>query len=78
MDALETTVKELIGATAGYEPEDLKDGDTLVEDLGLDSLELVRLALDIEEQFDVEVPDEAIKPGMTVSEVVAAVRGLAA
>ena len=76
MDALEAKVRELIGETAGYEPADLKDDDKLVEDLGLDSLELVRLALDFEDAFDLEVPDDAVKAGMTVSEVVAAVRGL--
>jgi acyl carrier protein len=76
MDALETTIKELVADTAGCEVEDLQDTNTLVEDLELDSLDLVRLAQAIEDAFEIEVPDSAIRAGMTVADLVQEIRTL--
>ncbi len=43
----------------------------LIADLGLNSLDLVNLACIVEDEFDVEIPDRAIKDFKTVGDVIA-------
>ena len=42
----------------------------IIADLGLNSLDLINLVTDIEEGFDVEIPDRAIKLFKTVKDVI--------
>lgn len=58
------------------DPEAIKMESTLAIDLQLDSVELVELGLEIENAFDIEVPDSAINAGMTVQDVCEAVDSL--
>lgn len=48
----------------------------LREDLGLNSLDAVDLALELEDKLDVEVPDEQLATFQKVSDVVTAIQGL--
>lgn len=43
----------------------------LIDDLGLNSLDLVNLSCIVEDEFDIEIPDRAIKDFKTVGDVVA-------
>ena len=43
----------------------------IMEDLGADSLDVVDMLMSLEDEFDVEIPDEEIEKMRTVSEVVA-------
>lgn len=43
----------------------------IIEDLGADSLDVVDMLMSLEDEFDVEIPDEEIEKMRTVSEVVA-------
>lgn len=43
----------------------------LIADLGLNSLDLVNLAVKVEDEFDIEIPDRAIKDFKTVGDVIA-------
>ncbi len=52
--------------------EDTITMDTnIIEDLGADSLDVVDMLMSLEDEFDVEIPDEEIEKMRTVSEVVA-------
>ncbi len=42
----------------------------LIADLGLNSLDLVNLACIVEDEFDIEIPDRAIKDFKTVGDVI--------
>ncbi len=42
----------------------------LISDLGLNSLDLVNLASTVEDEFDIEIPDRAIKDLKTVENVI--------
>lgn len=42
----------------------------IAEDLGADSLDVVDLIMSIEEEFEVEVPDEAVEKIKTVGDIV--------
>lgn len=42
----------------------------LIADLGFNSLDLVNLACNVEDEFDIEIPDRAIKDFKTVGDVI--------
>ena len=42
----------------------------LIEDLGADSLDVVDLVMSIEDEFEIEVPDEAIENMRTIGDAV--------
>ena len=41
-----------------------------MEDLGADSLDVVDLVMSLEEEFDIEIPDEAVEGIKTVGDIV--------
>ena len=47
----------------------IKSGDTLRDDLGLDSLATIELVYQIEEAFDLEIPDNDLPGLVTVANV---------
>jgi len=49
----------------------IKPGDVLRDDLGLDSLTTIELLYQIEEEFDVEIPDTDLPSLVTVADVTA-------
>ncbi len=49
--SVEERLKEIIGRQAGIDPKGIKPSDRLREDLHLDSLDAVELALAIEDEF---------------------------
>lgn len=56
-----------------YMGEDIaiNEDTVLFADLGLNSLDLVNLSCEVEDAFDVEIPDRAIKDFKTVGDVIA-------
>ena len=52
------------------DPETVTEESLIIEDLGADSLDIVDLVMTIEEEFNVEVPDEEIENIRTVGDVV--------
>jgi acyl carrier protein len=63
-------VKELVRDRVRCEYDDIKVETKLVEDLGFDSLDAVIFTIDIEEKFDIEIPDEDIDSIVTIGDVV--------
>ena len=47
----------------------------IINDLGADSLDVVELVMAIEEEFDIEISDEAAEKIMTVGDIVTAIEG---
>lgn len=69
-------VKEVIAECFAMEVSEIKDESTLVDDLGADSLEVIELAMDLENEFDIDVSDEEIAGWLTVQDVVNSVQAL--
>jgi len=63
-------LKEIIVNQLGVEEEQVKMKSTFVDDLSADSLDIVELVMSIEEEFDLEIPDEAAEKIVTVEDVV--------
>ena len=59
---------KIITDRLGVEPDQIVPDATFNEDLGADSLDLVELIMGIEEEFDIEIPDEDAEKLTTVGE----------
>ena len=63
-------LKEVIANVLSVDPDEISMNTTFTEDLGADSLDVVDLIMSLEEEFDVEIPDEAVENIKTVGDVV--------
>lgn len=63
-------VKKIVIEHLGVEPEKVVDGANFIEDLGADSLDTVELVMAFEEEFGVEIPDDAAETIVTVGDAV--------
>jgi acyl carrier protein len=55
---IKNRIVEIIANQLGVEEEDVTDEASVTDDLGADSLDVVELVMALEEQFDLEIPDE--------------------
>lgn len=67
-------LKELVMDRLNVEEDQIKEDASFVEDLGADSLDIVELIMGIEEEFDVEIPDEDAEKLTNVGEALAYVK----
>ena len=63
-------LKEIIVDQLGVEESAVKPEATFVEDLSADSLDIVELVMAIEEEFELEIPDQAAESIVTVQDVI--------
>lgn len=63
-------VREIIARQLGIEPEAISMESRLIDDLKADSLDIVELVMDLEQEFDVEIPDEDLPKVQTVADIV--------
>lgn len=69
--SIEERVKDIIVDQLGVSAEQVTSEAKFVEDLGADSLDTVELVMALEEEFDIEVPDDEAEKLQAVSDVVA-------
>jgi acyl carrier protein len=63
-------VKKIVVEHLGVEPEKVVDKANFIDDLGADSLDTVELVMAFEEEFGVEIPDDAAETIVTVGDAV--------
>ncbi|MBD2432492.1 MAG: acyl carrier protein [Mastigocladus sp. ERB_26_2] len=61
-------VKKIVVEQLGVEPEKVTPQANFANDLNADSLDTVELVMALEEEFDIEIPDEAAEKITTVQE----------
>lgn len=66
--AVEEKVKEIVAEQLGVELGQVTPQASFVDDLGADSLDTVELVMALEEEFDLEIPDEDAEKIKTVGE----------
>ncbi len=64
------SVKEIIIEQLGVAENAVTMEASFIDDLGADSLDIVKLIMALEEKFDTEIPDEDAEKIVTVGEVV--------
>ena len=52
-------VRDIVVEQLGVEPDEVSIESTFIDDLGADSLDIVELIMAFEEEFNIEIPDEA-------------------
>ncbi len=67
---VEAKVKGIIAEQLGVSEEEIKTTSSFIEDLGADSLDIVELVMAMEEEFEVEIPDEEAENIKTVQDAV--------
>ena len=68
LEEVQAKLKEIVMDRLNAEEEQIKPEASFVEDLGADSLDIVELIMGIEEEFDIEIPDEDAEKLTTVGE----------
>ena len=66
---VEGKVKNIIVEQLGVDSEKVKAEASFIDDLGADSLDIVELVMAMEEEFDLEIPDEDAEKLRTVGDV---------
>ncbi len=63
-------LKEILAEQLDINKEDLSADTNLIEDLEVDSLDVVEMMMSIEDEFDVEIPETEIENLKTIGDVV--------
>lgn len=63
-------VKDIVVEQLGVDEEEVTEQASFVDDLGADSLDIVELVMALEEEFDLEIPDEDAEKIVTVGDAV--------
>lgn len=70
MSSIDERVKKIVVEQLGVKEEEVKTSSAFVEDLGADSLDTVELVMALEEEFDIEIPDEDAEKITTVQQAI--------
>ena len=62
-------LERIISESLGVDQDMVKDESNFVNDLGADSLNIVEVIMGIEEEFDIEIPDEDAEVLHTVGDL---------
>lgn len=63
-------VKELISEQLDVKADDITEDSNIQDDLGADSLDVVDLVMALEDEFDVEIPEDQVENIKTVGDIV--------
>jgi acyl carrier protein len=63
-------VKKIVVEHLGVEPDKVNEDASFIDDLGADSLDIVELVMAFEEEFGVEIPDDAAEKITTVRDAI--------
>ena len=70
MASVEERVKDIVAEQLGVERDKIKRESNFVNDLGADSLDTVELVMELEEEFDISIADDAAEKIQTVGEAI--------
>lgn len=70
MSDISDRVKKIVVEHLGVEEEKVSDAASFIDDLGADSLDTVELVMAFEEEFGIEIPDDAAESIQTFGDAV--------
>ncbi|GLQ38931.1 hypothetical protein GCM10007908_25510 [Rhizobium albus] len=70
MSDIADRVKKIVVEHLGVEADKVTEGASFIDDLGADSLDTVELVMAFEEEFSVEIPDDAADTILTVGDAI--------
>ncbi len=72
--ALEKKVREIIADRLKLDVEQVQPGSRFIEDLGADSLDIVEMIMQMEEDFGITIPDEDAEKIKTVGDAISYIK----
>lgn len=70
MSTIEERVKKIVVEQLAVEEDKVTEDASFVQDLGADSLDTVELVMALEEEFEVEIPDEDAEKITTIKQAI--------
>ncbi len=67
---VEDRVKKIVVEQLGVKEDEVKNDSSFVDDLGADSLDTVELVMALEEEFELEIPDEEAEKITTIQQAI--------
>lgn len=64
-------IKAILAEQLDVDENSITEDSLLVEDLGADSLDAIDIVMSVEDEFQIEVPDEAVEKMESVGDIVA-------
>ena len=72
---VKSKIKKIVADHLGIEEEKVTEEASFIDDLGADSLDTVELVMAFEEEFGVEIPDDAAEKIVTVKDAITFIEG---
>ena len=69
-DDISSKVKKIVADHLGIDEAKVTEESSFIDDLGADSLDTVELVMAFEEEFNVEIPDDAAETIQTVGDAI--------
>lgn len=63
-------IRDIVAEQLSIDPSEITEESSFIDDLGADSLDIVELIMALEEEFDMEIPDEDAEKISTVGDVI--------
>ena len=70
MASVAERVTDIVAEQLGVEKDKISPETSFVNDLGADSLDTVELVMELEEEFDINIPDDAAEKIQTVGQAI--------
>ncbi len=75
-EELFNSIKRMIVDQLGVDEDTITEDSSFVDDLNADSLDMVELVMAMEQEFDVEIPDDVAEKVVTVKDAVEYIQNL--
>ena len=62
-------IYKIVAETLGIDQDDIESKHDIVKDLGADSLNLVEIVMSLEEEYEIEIPDDEAEHLTTISAI---------
>ena len=63
-------IKEALSVALGISPDEITADSRFSDDLGADSLDLFELVMQLEDEYDIQIPDESLESISTVGDLI--------
>ncbi len=70
MASVKERIVDIVSEQLGVNKDQINDDTHFVNDIGADSLDTVELVMELEEEFDITIPDDAAEKIQTVGEAI--------